>query len=540
MKNNRRLGVLAWCLIVLLLLGTLPCAAESNEREPDKIAQAYLDGILSSQGAADVQAWINGALCQNAGVGAEWYILALAQYGDYHFSSYESALLAYLDENTVGSASSRLKYALCLAAIGSTDSYISKTLNDSIGEQGLMSWVFGLHLLQNGYRSDRYTAADVIANLLALQCEDGGWAIMGQNSDVDATAMTLQALAPYYADDPTVRSCVDRAILRLSQMQLDGGDYAAFGVSNPESVAQVLMAISALGIDVSDARFGKNGNSLFDGLEKYRLLSGGFCHVAGGAENGAATSQVLCAMVSYLRMRDGKTSLYVLDRADPTHVMPAPTAPNDTEGESDRETVEQNGPAGEGTPRGRYQPWAALIVLGLGGIACMLLFFLRKRHIKNFIAVLLVCAVAITVIYTTDFRSADDYYNGENVTKENAIGKVTLSIRCDTVAGKAPHIPTDGIILDSTELEIAEGDSVYTVLTDAARKYRLQIENNGNSTYAYIAGINYLYELDFGDLSGWTYTVNGTRTSVGAGEYRLSDGDVIVWYYTTSLGEDVP
>jgi hypothetical protein len=52
----------------------------------------------------------------------------------------------------------------------------------------------------------------------------------------------------------------------------------------------------------------------------------------------------------------------------------------------------------------------------------------------------------------------------------------------------------------------------------------------------YISGISYIYEFDFGDLSGWTYTVNGQRSSVGAGEYKLSDGDAIVWEYTLTLG----
>jgi len=33
-----------------------------------------------------------------------------------------------------------------------------------------------------------------------LQLEDGGWAVSGNKSDADVTAMTLQALAPYYND----------------------------------------------------------------------------------------------------------------------------------------------------------------------------------------------------------------------------------------------------------------------------------------------------------------------------------------------------
>ena len=509
----------AWIcfLAIVLLLGAIPCGAG---------AEALFDGIVPS----DVQGWIDRQLTENPGDGAEWYVLALSQYKEYDFSSYESALLAYLKDNTVSSASSNLKYALCLAAVGSTDGYILKTVNDSIGKQGLMSWVFGLHLLNNRYKSDTYTVSDVTAKLLSLQCADGGWAITGQYGDVDATAMTVQALAPYYKTDDEIKAAVEKALAFLSAKQLDGGDYASYGVPNPESTSQVLVALSSLGIDAkTDERFIKNGNDLFDGIETYKLPSGEFCHQEGGEANGHATVQTLCAMVSYLRLKDGKSPLYILDHADPEKARPAPTVPSNTP-ETDREEPTES--------TGAYKWWVSLILVGIGGFLCVLLFVLKKRHIKNYIAVLLVTAAALTLVCVTDFQSADEYYNGEDEVKENAIGTVTLTIRCDAVAGRAEHIPANGIILDVTEFAIAEGDSVYTILTEAARKHKIQLENDGNAKYAYISGINYLYELDYGDLSGWVYLVNGERVSVGASEYKLKDGDVIEWHYSTNLGED--
>ena len=150
MKRNRLKISLFGCLLAtILIFGSLPCIAYGSDFDEGESATAEqtVEEILQFKGATDVQAWINGELSETAGMGAEWYILALAQSGSYDFSAYGAALQAYLATHTVSSASSRLKYALCLAAIGGTDVYISKTLNDSIGEQGLMSWVFGLHLL---------------------------------------------------------------------------------------------------------------------------------------------------------------------------------------------------------------------------------------------------------------------------------------------------------------------------------------------------------------------------------------------------------
>lgn len=527
--KNKVFSILICCLIFGFLFGTIPCSANDTSVE----AQALFEDILTYHGAVDdIQGWIDGYLTQNAGTGSEWYAFALSGYGDYDFTSYETALLDYLAKNKVGSASSRLKYAFCLAAIGSTDGYITQTLKDSVGEQGLMSWVFGLHLLNNGYKHEEYTVTDMTAKLLALQCADGGWSIMGQNGDVDSTAMTIQALAPYYETDEKIRSAIDKALVLLSGKQLDQGDYASYGVSNPESTAQVLIALSALGIDTQrDGRFIKNGNDLFDGIAKYQLSNGSFCHKEGGDMNGTATIQTFYAMVSYLRFRDGEAPLYSLDHANPENVKPAPDTSSDQTERNDHDQPTED--------KNAYKWWVSLSIIGIGGIGCIVLLILKKWRIQNFIAVLIVCAVAITVVCVTDFRSADDYYNGQDITKENPVGTVTLTIRCDAVAGRDKHIPANGIILDAVELPIAEGDSVYTVLTDAARKYKIQLENNGDSTYVYISGIHYLYEFDYGDLSGWVYEVNGGQVSVGAGEYKLKDGDVIEWHYTLNIGKDL-
>jgi len=55
----------------------------------------------------------------------------------------------------------------------------------------------------------------------------------------------------------------------------------------------------------------------------------------------------------------------------------------------------------------------------------------------------------------------------------------------------------------------------------------------------YIEGINYLYEFDAGEQSGWMYKVNGAFPSYGCSDYILEDGDSIVWAYTCDMGRDL-
>lgn len=551
--------LLAGLLILIFLISafcSVSVSAQSNNAA-DK-AQDFIGSIVAcNQSDKNIQKWIDGCLSQNPANGSEWYILALCQYGDYDFSAYEDSLLSYLENNDVGSASSRLKFALVLIAMGSSDSYIGKVADEAIGKQGIMSYVFGLHLLNNiGNDNEK---KEVINTILSLQKSDGGWAITGEYGDNDVTAMTIQALAPHCESNPEVKNAVDKALTLLSNRQKADGDYASYGIDNPESTAQVLVALSSLGIDCeNDSRFIKNGKTLIDGIEKYRLSDGSFCHQIGKSSNTNATVQAFYAMVSYLRLTDGKTPLYILDNAKPVEIenesestlestqtenTEAPTESNisdNTESETAENTISDYD--SDNSPKAQsYKLWSILIIVGLGGACCVILLIRKKKKYKNFVAILLIVALAVLVVCVTNFSTADDYYNGEDKHKDNVIGHVTLTIRCDTIVGKSEseYIPQDGVILDITEFEIEDGDSVYDILIEAARKYNIQMENNGSAEMVYISGINYLYEFDFGDLSGWVYHVNGAAPSVGCGEYKLADGDTIEWLYTCNLGNDV-
>ena len=191
--------------------------------------------------------------------------------------------------------------------------------------------------------------------------------------------------------------------------------------------------------------------------------------------------------------------------------------------------------------RGGYKPVAILVIIGAGALLSVLLLALGKRSYKNFLFVGAAAAAGVIIVLVTDIRSADEYY-GSSAVKENAVGTVTMEIRCDTAVGKSDseYIPEDGVILPVTSFDIEAGDTVYDVLTDAAQTYGLQIDAHGGSkSMIYVAGINYLYEFDFGDLSGWVYHVNGISPSRNSGDYVLSDGDVIEWLYTCELGRDL-
>jgi len=98
---------------------------------------------------------------------------------------------------------------------------------------------------------------------------------------------------------------------------------------------------------------------------------------------------------------------------------------------------------------------------------------------------------------------------------------------------KAALIPTDGKIFESKSAVIYEGESVFNVLCRELKKNKVHFEYTKTPMYnsAYIEGIGNLYEKDCGDLSGWTYRVNGQTPNCGCSLYKLKDGDIVEFVY---------
>ena len=124
-----------------------------------------------------------------------------------------------------------------------------------------------------------------------------------------------------------------------------------------------------------------------------------------------------------------------------------------------------------------------------------------------------------------------------------------LSIDCKTILDnmeqcnkdKRELVPEDGWILEPTEVVFFDGENVFQVLKRTCKQKGIHMEFMDSPIYnsAYIEGINNLYELDVGKLSGWMYSVNGWYPNYGSSRYALKDGDVVEWRYTCDCGDDV-
>ena len=569
-------------------------AAAAKVSSGEAIAAEYFDGILSYLAAADKRSSADPQVILDEGCDPAsrldlWYIFALAQHDAYDFRATARATrdsLLFLSSPLQGTTLQ--KYALVSLAIGDDLSpYDPSLLAESVGSQGIMSLVFGLHLQNNGASLGAVTPQDTVRRILSLRLKDGGWAITGEFGDVDVTSMVVQALAPYCrsaagASDTEAAAAVGDAIALLSSRQNADGGFTSYGAANCESCVQVLVALSSVGIDAdSDERFIKNGNSVFDAIASYRMPDGSFRHIQSGETNRTATQQVFYGCVAYLRFREGRPSLYELDAvregrglaptgapvatltpsAAPTAFLTPSAAPTASLTPSDDRTPTlspANDPSGnpsltpsgnesgdkkQGTPgtdtSGDTPPYRVYgtAILALLTVFAIALLSLRKSLTKrNIILVSVVSAVLLLLLWVVRIQTPEEYYASIKVSEEDAAGAVTLSIRCDTVAGEN-GLPSDGVLLAPVRVPFKEGDTVYTALVIAAADAGLPLDTTVASG-GYIRGIGTLREFDFGSLSGWMYYVNGEAPSESCNSRRLSDGDVIEWRYTRDLGAD--
>lgn len=541
--RNKTASVMRRTLAAVVLIAVLAAAALSaGAQDNEQLIAGIICREAAKNNAATAQEWLDGALAAGAGQTSEWFVLALRQYRpELDFSAYAAALDARLRDGKISGAVARQRCALLLIACGRADSpAVADVAAQTAGAQGIMSWIFALHFANNGIAGE-HSAEDIKEKLLSLRLADGGWALGGERSDVDVTAMTLQALAPYYDSDPAVRDAVDGALDLLGSMQLENGGYKSYGTENPESIAQVITALTSVGIDpAADARFEKNGAGLTDALLRFRLEDGSFCHTEAGESNATSTAQALYSLVALYRLRAGLGPLYLFgnDETEPPEAYTETALQTDATPGTSEPQAETSAPQPDSRKAPGYKLWASLFILAAALAACIILAASGKRNYKNFLFVAVIAALLLAVVLLTDIRSADSYYGTDAPERSDIAGTVTLTIRCDNAVGKvsSEHIPADGIVLEATDLTFCEGDTAYDLLIAAARKYGIHVESNG---MRYIEGISYLYEYDCGDLSGWMYRVNGEIPSVGCGEYRLCDGDRVEWLYTCELGNDL-
>lgn len=316
-------------ICLLLTVAMVLSLAGCGSRQEQKTDVTQTATTLPENALEETAAWLMETVPEaNFGsLGGEWLILGLARSGleipEGYFTVYGENVAAY----TAGQAGvlherkyteySRMILAWTAMGRDATDVGgfdLTQPLADfeQTVFQGINGPVFALLALDSGNYAlpeSGATREGYLTYILTAQTSDGGWNLSGDTGNVDLTAMVLQALAKYQ-DRPDVAEAVEKALTFLSGQQDVTGGFPMDGGESSESLAQVLVALTELGISQTDSRFVKNGNTVLSRMLEFRLENGAFCHILEEDEDLMATEQCFYAMVALSRQEQGLSSLY--------------------------------------------------------------------------------------------------------------------------------------------------------------------------------------------------------------------------------------
>jgi len=271
---------------------------------------------------------------QNASVGGEWVVIGMAQSQQGISSEMKDNYLKNLESSVKEKQGQlhRIKYTeydrviLALRCIGKNpknffDYDMTYPLSDynTVLKQGINGPIWALIAMDSGeyafsYRSDVESNSNrdkFINYILDKQLSQGGWSLGGDTIEADVTAMALTALAPYRSQSD-VKESIDLALEALSSIQNADASFTSEWqkVTGSESISQVIVALSSLGIDAqNDSRFIKNDKNLVDALLSYQK-EGGFEHIKDHGIDQVATEQAFYALVAYDRMEEDLSSIF--------------------------------------------------------------------------------------------------------------------------------------------------------------------------------------------------------------------------------------
>lgn len=454
-----------------------------------------------------------------------------------------------------------------------------------VSEQGNNGTAFALIALDSGsYYKDATgtTARNVwINSLLDAQISDGSWGIDADfpGPNVDMTAMVVQALAPYCSTNATVKAAVDKAVEWLSAEYQETGDYGS-----SESAAQVIVALSALGIDArTKADFQYKGISVLSNFLSYAdPNSKGFLHdkQPNSTVNQMASEQAAYTLVAYDRYVNGSKRLYDMsdvtkrENADAQAVIDMINQIGYVDESSYNAIAEARNAYNKlsAADKAKVENYNTLTAAETSYKAILKQkrteqYNLLKTHYdellndktkkygtaaKKKLASILQQAQTdmnaaescerVTAIYEKAITDLDAVKPGDIEVTFRLIGALEATQDVDLTTDS--YLPEYVTWVPTKTYALQENATVYDLFTeamsDAGLRYIGAESNYVSTIYAPSCLGGYaLSEFTNGKKSGWMYTVNGTHPNQGLKNWTLKDGDVVIWHYVNDYSHEV-
>ncbi len=304
---------------------------EELHTEQDAAKPAVTDAEISEM-KDDLTGIVNNSLTKESCVyGNEWAVMTAARAGvltEEMKTNYYDSLVSALQQTPEldGMATTYARVIICLSSIDKNPADVNgvnllKMLSDielaGAGDVNAVMYALiafdckNYEIPKADEGKTQMTRDALVADILSHEISGGGWDWADTAPDPDMTSIAIQALTPYCDTNSEAKAAVDRGITVLSNMQNDDGSFSSYGWANACSTAQVITALTGMGINpLTDSRFIKNEHTIFDGLNLFYQKGQGVIGYGDELDLAFSTVQSSYALVSYDRMLNGKTSLY--------------------------------------------------------------------------------------------------------------------------------------------------------------------------------------------------------------------------------------
>lgn len=271
---------------------------------------------------------------QIGSIGGEWLILGLKRSGvnipGAYYDGYYKRLEAYTKEcKGVLHARRYTTYSRVIIALTALEKDpmnvagydLAKPLGDynATNLQGINGAIWALIALDSGnyempveeHAKVKATRQMYIDKILSGQLKSGGFSLDGQEpAEIDLTSMALVALSNY-KDQELVQKAIDKGLAYISKTQAKDGGFISYGDKCVESDAQVIVALTTLGISLEDERFVKEGHNVVNHLLSFYTEEGGFKHSLKDTKPSLmSTEQGFYALVAIKRSAEEKSNLF--------------------------------------------------------------------------------------------------------------------------------------------------------------------------------------------------------------------------------------
>ncbi len=322
MKLRKRM--LSFLLCALMVLTAIPVSAQAATAEQGIVSQKEEDiWTIVSEGIVCADEYLTAEIQKGLQYGSEWFVQTMLRAG----KSIDQTLLdnyytSVVDKVKTWEATQKptdiARTALALSAMGKDITnvdgvnlaemlYNSEKLGDGANE--LAYALLALDARNTSIPEDaKWNRESIITELFKFQDEtSGGFGWSANRVSADMTAMALQALAPY-KNEENVAPVIEKALTYLKNELTEECDYGYSSDSSDScATAQVLLALAALKIDVTDESqgFGTADKNMITRLKDYQTENG-FCYQIGDKySNTLATWQVMQALDGYRKaMKD--------------------------------------------------------------------------------------------------------------------------------------------------------------------------------------------------------------------------------------------